>query len=161
MDAVRNCKRCDGSGSIKYFGDKYSACHYCDGRGTFDAPDLNDMLMRLTKPGKDGRRAWRASRPKHGTTVLDDRLYYVWRIARFHGGKDVTLPMMASLDVAGDPFEPELDALASAIALRVFGSDMRGAARWHYALTGKVTSGYVDGPTFDEHKPADELLETK
>lgn len=157
----RNCKHCKGAGKFRYYGDRDSTCHCCDGRGTFDAPDFDDMLLRLTKAGRDGRRTWRASRPKYGTTVLDDRLYYVWRMARFHGGKDVTIPMMASLDVAGDPFEPELDAFASAIARRVFGSDMRGAARWTYAMTGEITDGYVDGPTFDEHKPSYEILETK
>jgi hypothetical protein len=69
--------------------------------------------------------------------------------------------MGAMMDIGGDPFEKELDALASIIARKVFGSDARGAARWAYAMTGEVLPGFVDGPTYDEHKPADEREETK
>jgi hypothetical protein len=155
----RNCTRCTGTGILDTtYGGCQRKCFRCDGVGTFPAPDIEAILHVLTKKGKEGRRVWKASRPhhKHGT-----RPYYVWRLARFHGGKDVTLPMGAMLDIAGDPYEKDLQAIAEAVANKVFGSAERGRARWHYAMTGKIIDGFVDGPTYDEHKPRHEYEETK
>jgi hypothetical protein len=59
-------------------------------------------------------------------------------MARFHGGADVCLPMMAEMDINGDPYEPELNALAEAVARKVFGTDLAASMRWGRAL------GYVD-----------------
>lgn len=57
------------------------------------------------------------------------RAYYVWRMARFNGGIDMTMPMSADLVVRGDPFRAKLDALADAVAKRAFGLDMSAARK--------------------------------
>jgi hypothetical protein len=58
------------------------------------------------------------------------RAYYVWRMARFHGGADMCMPMMAQIRCSGDPYLPELDSLADAVAKVAYGSNMRAAQRW-------------------------------
>jgi hypothetical protein len=118
---MRDCKRCNGTGRSKYDD---AECHACDGRGTFGPPD--EQAIRTAVRGRKGLR----SSPRG----LDDRAYYVWRMARFHGGADMTMPVMAALLIDGDPYQEELDALADALAREYFGSDMRAALRWGRAL---------------------------
>jgi hypothetical protein len=55
-------------------------------------------------------------------------------MARFHGGADMTMPVCASMDVYGDPYRAELDAIADRVAKEIFGSDLRAARRWDSAL---------------------------
>ena len=62
------------------------------------------------------------------------RAYFVWRLARFHGGADVTLPMTAYDAVSHDPFKAELDLLAEHVAAHVFGTHMAGTVRWGRAF---------------------------
>jgi hypothetical protein len=102
---------------IKHYPRQESPCYSCCGAGEFDPPDL-DAILKAIK----GRKGLCSKRPD------DSRSYYVWRMARFHGGADVTMPMTASMDISGDPFRPELDLIASAVAKRVFGTD--GAGQW-------------------------------
>jgi hypothetical protein len=116
---------------------KESPCFACDGRGDFPPVDVPAILEAI-KGRKSG--SLRSARPnrKHG-----GRPYYVWRMARFHGGADVTMPVMASIDVAGDPFVKELDMLADAFAKRAFGTHMAATHRWGHAL------GYLNSNTPD------------
>jgi len=102
----------------------------------------------------------RRSPPKPtGDDVLDDRAYYVWRLARFHGGADVTLPVTATVRVYEDPEKDNLDVLAHRAAARYFGTDMAGAHRWSSAMRGTAVpdglpaSAYSGGPAHDWRDP--------
>jgi hypothetical protein len=78
---------------------------------------------------RKGKKQIRSSKPKG-----DDRTYFVWRLARFHGGIDVTLPITATTYLRYDPYEKILDEFASVMAMSFFGSDLKGAIRWGKAL---------------------------
>lgn len=64
------------------------------------------------------------------------RAYYVWRMTRFHGGADMTMPMWANLITRKEPAEvmKELNLLVDELAIKHFGSDKRAAYRWGKAL---------------------------
>jgi hypothetical protein len=174
----RACERCKGSG-FKSYGSldiPSHGCYACERAGMFARPDLQALIDALTVRRKGQTKGvWRKSRPKdrsrnadRAIAIQSRREYYVWRIARFHGGADVCLPMMAELDTAGDPYRPELEALACIMARHVFGSDRVGAHRWGRALgylqndvPGLPSAAYEGGPVHDEHKPGCERLERK
>jgi hypothetical protein len=92
---------------------------------TFSAPVLEEIVALIK-----GRKGLRSKRPD------DQRAYYVWRLARFHGGVDVTLPVMAEMDSSSDPYKELLDIWSRAIAQRVYGSGTAGTERWHQAIYG-------------------------
>ena len=70
------------------------------------------------------------------STEDDPRAYYVWRYARFHGGKDTRWPVLAEMGVRHESEEMRnfLHALAETAAKRYFGTDMGAAAAWSGAL---------------------------
>lgn len=167
----RVCTRCNGAGVQVHGSDEWK-CYACEGRGTFPDPDWDAILDRvLTRPRKDGTRRFRASWPgaAERTSVIGARAYFVWRLTRFHGGRDVTLPMGAFTLTSGDPWRDELDGLARVIARRALGTALAGTTRWALAL------GYVDkappglpptaepcGPVvMDEHKLEEEAIELR
>lgn len=166
----RACESCKGSGLTDYGNPPYS-CHTCKGDKVIHPPDIDAILgLLLTKPNKAGKRRWRVGfNPKADRgTQLGRRAYYVWRMTRFHGGADVTLPMMASYAIHGDPFRKELDALADALARSVFGTDLAGAWRWRSAMTGEAPppglpwTSYSGAPVVDdEHKLEEEEPEVR
>jgi len=123
IDPVRNCKRCNGTKVASY--DANRTCIWCKGTGIFNRPDFVTIIDSLK--GRGGK--LRSTKPKN-----DLRAAYVWRMARFHGGKDITLPMMATLDIEGDPYEPELNKVSEMIARRCFGNDTAGAMTWGKAF---------------------------
>ena len=158
----RECKSCKGTGKLSYSD---NPCVTCNGEKTVEAPDVQSILALIK-----GRKGLRSKAPDiHGAnwTPLNLRAYYVWRMARFHGGMDVTMPVTATTLVHGDPFVPELGALAEAVAKRVYGTDMAAAYRWAGALGGSVTvpdgmpaSAYSCGPVvLDGNKPEEEMAE--
>lgn len=79
------------------------------------------------------------------------------------------MPIVATSRVRGDPFLPELNALAESVARVAFGSDMAGAARWapllargdYKAPEGLPATAYPNGPVVTERKPQIEQLEFK
>ena len=139
-------------------------CPHCDGIGSFDAVDV-PALLKLIKGRRPG--TLRSKRPE------DSRAYFVWRMARFHGGADVTMPMTASLMVSGDPYVPLLDAVAEKVAQTVYGTDAAGAVRWAHAMGHEVSDHYLNGNVLpasaypggpvvtDTHKPYSEAIELK
>lgn len=159
------CNRCDGTTVLSYStmpDIPPRPCPFCDG-GHFDRPDVNS-LVQLVKGRKAGK--LRSRRPD------DSRAYYVWRMARFHGGADVTLPMQARFEVTGDPYVPYLDVVAEKVAQAVYGSDVAGALRWAHAMGHEVSDSYLNGSAIvppsampggpvvlDNDKPATEALE--
>ena len=132
-----NCTRCEGRGEVDSLG-KIRKCFPCGGVGTFPrvADQMPDIMVMLA-----GRKGLRKSRPKYApeganqeTEILHRRAYYVWRMARFHGGVDMRMPIMASMDVGGDPEIKALDELADTVAKYNFGSNMRAAQTWGRAM---------------------------
>lgn len=150
------CTRCEGAGNSR--SDASRPCPFCDGRGRFGRPDVTHLvdMIKGRKPG-----TLRSRRPD------PDRAYYVWRMARFHGGADVTMPMNASFAVTGDPYVPYLDVVADKVAKAVYGTDLAGSVRWAGAMGYDVTpepnlpaSAMPGGPVvMDDHKPHTEQLE--
>ena len=145
---TKKCLRCEGVDSHK--------CYACDGKGHFEKPDYTLILQEIK-----GRKGLRSSRPK------SKRAYYVWRMARFHGGQDVTMPIIAECEISGDPYEPELSKLADMVARHVLGTDMAAAHRWGRVMgyikndiPGLPLSAYENGPVvLDRNKPIEELAE--
>lgn len=142
------CPRCNGSGRVASVwkdpriempgADGLVQCKTCEGQG--DLPPLDEAAIRRLIKGRLPN-SLRANRPTRPLASADRvvklncwRAYYVWRMARFHSGADVTLPIMASLHLGDDPAREQLDALVDVIAREAFGSDLRGAARWGRAL---------------------------
>lgn len=121
-----DCTKCKGTGTITYNSLDLPPrdCFYCDKKGKFERPDFDGIVAALK-----GRKGIRTAKPKD-----NKRAAYVWRMYRFHAGIDVTLPVMASLDIGGDPYATLLDDLAGVLARKYTGSDTRGAARWARAL---------------------------
>lgn len=131
---MKDCENCKGKGIREAYtlstGYVIQArdCVSCSGKGKF--PEINETAILdaiLVRP-KNGKARVRSAKPKDG------RAAYVWRMARFHGGIDVHLPVMATFDISGDPYEKELSLIADRVAKEYFGSDLRGAARWGKAL---------------------------
>jgi len=152
--SVLNCTRCDGAGLVDHWrrdGSKVD-CTCCDGRGTFEAPDLVQLCAAIKgrKP-----RTLRSKRPD------DARAWFLWRMCRFHLGKDTCLPMTASLAVDGDPFVPTLDAAARVIALHFTGKESIGSARWRHAMHGETPAdpSILSMAVTDNDKPWCERLE--
>jgi hypothetical protein len=172
---MKTCTTCKGSGvkireAFTYEGKTYpetrTKCASCFGAGKFGEPNFKDILdLILAKQGKNKGKL-RTSRPAHAPTILACRAYYVWRMARFHGGADVTMPITASFFVRGDPYYEMLDAMADAVACASFGTDLAAAHRWGRAL-GKIpsdlpglpASAYEGGPVQDGNKPEEEAAE--
>ena len=165
MNDRRPCERCAGARTLSHDafvavdGTAYPArserCYACTGQGSFASPDADAIIAAIK-----GRKGLRSKRPD------DPRAYYVWRLARFHGGADVTMPICAGLEIAGDPWRAELDELADLVAKRVFGTDLVAAHRWGLALghldrtlPGLPASAYPCGPVADRDKPEEERIE--
>jgi hypothetical protein len=156
---TRQCKSCKGS-RLAYHLDGFPdrPCYSCEGKGYFEPLNIPSILQEIK-----GRKGLCSKRPK------SDRAYFIWRLARFHGGVDVTMPMMAECAIHGDPFDKELDALADAVAKKVFGTNMAAANRWGKLLgyiendiPGLPATAYENGPVLiDNNKPDEELLELK
>ena len=153
VPAERPCPACKDSNGKCWDGK--DACYYCKGTLKFSVPDFDAIIENIK-----GRKGLRSKRPD------DKRSYYVWRLARFHGGLDVTLPMGAMMDLHNDPYRPELDEVAEAVARKALGTDMAAAYRWGSALgfsgpapEGLPATAYPCGPAATVPKPPEERLE--
>jgi hypothetical protein len=143
------CPKCNGEGTYTY-GEGFSyarlsPCYVCKGLGYFEDCYTTDCqhYIRSTIISSRGPHAGKLKSrlPSYITKHVPDitrqrynRAYYVWRMTRFHGGVDMTMPMMASVNCGHDPLIYELDAMADAIAQKAFGSNMRAAQRWTEVL---------------------------
>jgi hypothetical protein len=181
METNRKCTECESgvhvSPGFEFQGSVYPTerrtCSTCLGSGVMAAPDFAAIFAAVTtaRGAAKGSRRFRQSPPelwKQSNQGVDNRrAYYVWRMARFHGGADVTMPMMADLFCGRDCWRPELDAYAEALAIKVFGTDMAAAHRWSSVLRGTTPpaglpdTAYPCGPVHDGHKPGFEREELK
>ena len=131
------CLRCKGTGIRVYSafvgvdGKEWPSitrdCAFCRGRKYFEPVNVENIIAAIvnTRTGE-----LRASKPPKG----GDRAYYVWRLARFHGGADVCLPIMAETLVDGDPFHDVLEQLSEVVAQKAFGTTMGAANAWKNVL---------------------------
>lgn len=132
---MRNCTRCNGSGKREFLN-KITECNSCEGKGTFAEVDesfIRGLIVANQGKNKGKLRASMVS-PLSNEGVMKARAYYVWRIARFHGGVDVTMPMMAEMLVHGDPYKEDLEKLACQVAIENYGTDLAAARRWGRAF---------------------------
>ena len=141
MENFSDCRGCNGVGTRDPLvpGDpilgKRSHCYSCGGKGQFPAVDEQDIRNRILASRGKNKGKLKTARPADNSRSIEEkRAYYVWRMARFHGGVDMTMPVMASCDSAYDPYRADLDELSDRIARESFGSDMRAAIRWGRAL---------------------------
>jgi hypothetical protein len=147
----RNCTVCEGTGVRRYSWETTDrVCYACDGKKTFAPLDVDSILAAIVGTRGKSKGKLLSSRPDR---KKGGRAYFVWRLARFHGGADVCMPCMADVEVAGDPYKPELNLLAEAVAKRAFGTEMAAAFRWGRALgmvqsvpAGLPMSAYEGGP---------------
>jgi len=166
-----NCTKCDGKGekhsdyahfnaSTKEFTAGMKRCHYCNGRGTFPALDVEATVNACftTRGGKRFRKSMTSPLPRESPEAI--RAYYVWRMARFHGGADVTMPMTAMMLIEGDPVVKQLELMADKVAIAAFGTSNAAASRWGRALgydvpetPGLPASAYSGGPVHDGNDP--------
>ena len=144
----RDCLRCKGTGTTfskgftygdKTYPDRTETCTRCKGEKVYQEPNLSTIMEQITteRGAPKGSRKFRAAFPsnlKHWSDRDAARAYYVWRLARFHGGKDMTMPMTAETVIGGDPFHKELETMADAVAKIYFGTDMAAARRWGRAF---------------------------
>lgn len=183
-DATRPCTRCKGSGvqdQCEFRGENYvkvgeKPCYRCKGASTFARPDFVAIVKALTATRGKNKGGVRASAPEYR---MDDhescRVYYTWRLFRFHAGFDVTMPMMAGLAIGGDPYEKDLDQLAELLAFRATKAPSAGTIRWGRAL-GSISDAQIraletkfrlpwsaleGGPVADENKPEEEGAELR
>lgn len=160
MPEQRQCNSCKGVGHTEFYPNE--PCFVCKGSGTMPEPDVPAILAAIK-----GRKGLRTAKPKN-----DNRAYYVWRMARFHGGVDVTMPIWAETLIHGDPWVKELAALADAVAKHYFGTHMAAATRWAGILGGSElqnkmletlpnlpSTAQPCGPVVTEEKPVEELPE--
>jgi hypothetical protein len=160
MENQRNCLTCKGTGQEKnlfftsevpenkrlYGQNEFESCDHCGASGVYPAPNVEAILdavigrkgVRSAKPKETWERPYKGNKQEWSIIQRDyNRTYYVWRMARFHGGVDMTLPFWAGLNMRGDPYVKELDFLVDALAKRAFGTDKAAAVKWGRAL------GYV------------------
>lgn len=180
---TKPCKRCNGTGtdqSVWHYNanepDKSrfgpGPCKECNQTGKIAKPDFNAIYAAVTKTTKENKTALRKSKPalkNEFANLSEGRIYFVWRIIRFHGGVDVTMPMNAEMAIHYDPYHDELDQFASALAKIFLGTDMAAAYRWMNALGHNIPvpnnqpeTAFSCGPVVtDNNKPPMEQLELK
>lgn len=169
------CTRCKGAGTCPDIlrPGQTRPCYRCEGRGSFPGLDI-PAIAELISAGKGDKKRFRKSWPSRlspwsNKDVNVRRAYYVWRLARFHGGADVTLPMTAMTLIEGDPMKAVLDQLSDIVAKKVFGTDRAAVHRWGRALgfvnqadPSLPASAQEGGPVVPEGgKPDFEALELR
>lgn len=131
---------CKGFTSLegKVYPDETRECYKCEGRGEYPAVDFRDILSRVlaTKGKNKGRIRAAFPSPSRNEGVNANRAYYVWRMAQFNGGKDMTIPMTAQMLIGGDPHWKALERFSDEVAKRFYGTDMAAAQAWHRAFYG-------------------------
>jgi len=139
MLGYKPCAKCGGTGKSRLWDETAGTCVYCEGSGSFPPIDAKALVAAITTKGRLRKSKPRA--PKNAT--LDElkqynRAYYVWRMARFHGGADTHMPIMAVVMIEGDPERSSLDRTADAVARRAFGSDLEAVKTWAPLLGSRV-----------------------
>lgn len=157
LETTRDCLSCKGVGEREHWrrDGSMEQCPECGGTGKFSAPDFKAILKKVVSSrGKSKgqlKKSWAGS--KHYEDRFEAQAYYVWRLARFHGGQDVRLPMTAEMIVRGNPYRKELEAFSALVAQHAFGTDKAARYRWASAIghdvdvpKGLPATAYPCGP---------------
>lgn len=134
---MQSCTVCKGTGKASY--DETRACYSCEGRGNFPPVNKDAILAAITATKGKNKGKLRAAFPSPygpNNTLEARRAYFVWRLSRFHGGKDMTMPITAETINRGDPYIKELDLIADEVAKANFGTDLAAARVWGRAFFG-------------------------
>jgi len=164
MEQELPCASCGAAGvKAHWHTGELQECTACRGAGHFERPLFSELLDRITRQER-GKTILRASAPSHWCpkdTPKDEvlkrhRAYFLWRLARFHGGLDVRFPDVAYMLNERDPYLDLLEQWADEVAKSLLGTNMAAAARWGMALgyTNRVPAGlpptaYPGGPEHD------------
>lgn len=105
-------------------------CPFCLGQRFFEPVDAPKILGDIYTTRGRGKGNFRVTPPKMNGSVLSHRTYYVWRMARFHGGIDMAMPVKAEIMIEGDPFVKELKTLSEKLAKVEFGTSTAAIERW-------------------------------
>jgi hypothetical protein len=158
------CTVCHGEGKTHHeafefeghsYPERWDPCNACQGFGYFTPPDAGDIAKRIVttrkargKPAGSFRSSMTSptigrnpSEAERLEQINAERAYYVWRLARYHGGADMTMPWTATLFSRGDPYVPILDVMADKVAEKVYGTSFAAAAMWGPALFGSAYKG--------------------
>lgn len=120
-----------------------SRCRGCDGHRQWLVPDYAEIVRgclasRGVKQGEWRKNTWREYHiPDWHVRVTDKRIRYVWRLGRWHGGVDTSLPYLEMTILEGDPWLPELDAVAEIAAHAHLGTSLEGLRVWNEELFGE------------------------
>ena len=144
MNSENDCKVCKGTGIYisnafsfegKDYPERKRACSACNGKGSFPAFDLGKLRADLfsSRGKKEFRKAFNA-KLDHYKDNYAATAYYVWRMVQFHSGRDMTMPLTASMLSRGCPYMAQLDALADSLAKECYGDNMRAARAWGRAM---------------------------
>lgn len=125
--ASENCESCTRYRQFKAPGAENTFCFRCY---PYQEVVNNESWIRSQIFTKKGIGTLKASL---SSSSVDPISYYVWRMARFHGGADVTLPIQAVCGL-DKRFADQLDTLVTRIAVETFGTGMKAAMRWGKAL---------------------------
>lgn len=128
---LRPCSSCDGTGKIRTIvrpDPNDDSCPFCDGLGQLPRPDLSTLITHLA--GRDGMRVSRPTPDPDLKPYQNTRIYYLWRMIRFHAGLDTRMPAKAAFLSYAEPWLPELDEAVDQLAVLFYGTNMGGAMAW-------------------------------
>lgn len=130
---MKDCTACKGQKIRALLGKSYP-CRDCHGEGTF--PEVDKEAIRvaiIASKGKNkGKPRAAFPSPLSEAPIPVKRAYYVWRMARYYGRMDVTMPMTALDLVNGDPDVKELDLRAQGIAQEFFVARIKEGKFWGF-----------------------------
>lgn len=132
------CPNCKGRGYVERFTGRRASCRICTGTGRveIDVDRIRQAVLSTQGPNRGKIR------------VADNGMFdvygarYVWRLARFHGGEDTSMPVMAYYHIGcgglrskeSDEVLAVLDPLVRELAREHFGTDLAAAAAWSGVL---------------------------
>lgn len=123
------CVRCKGEKRSKIY-DIFYDCHSCDKTGIVQRPSVDSILSVIETTRGDKR-----IRSSLNSFKTEKTAYYVWRMARFHGGIDVHMPVMTfTTHSMPEPYLKFLDLFVDAVAVDNFGSHIKAALIWGNAM---------------------------
>lgn len=124
----RPCTKCNGTRIYQGLLEP-RPCSYCE-TGWFLYPEHRHLIAHCIATQGKNKGKVRASAPTTGGA----REKYFWRMYRFYTGADCTLPVMASLDIEGDPYADLIDNWACECA--TINKNLSGLEAWKRALFG-------------------------
>lgn len=130
------CPQCKGDGKSRIRNDRF--CRTCGGKKKV-AIDRDAILRAIHSTQGPNRGKLRIA--NNGMSHVYGA-EYVWRMARFHGGADVTMPTMCFYSIGCGGIQDRhtkavldvLDVLADEVALAEFGTNMAAAGAWELVL---------------------------